>query len=227
MNPNLRAAFWKVTAYYAVFVCVIALLVSEAPGIAQYLPVGKAKEMFSTPTGPSLGLHTTASPPLHGDRLTDASVSARLVFLGLSFICSTVAMIPVALVYMGTSSLKKPKPLMVRTIVLLPIAVTGLVLIVQNNIALAFSLAGIVAGAGMRFRMQLKVMTDMLYFLISVGVGLASGVGSLGLAVLMSLVFSYAMFIVEAVSFGGVVTKEPKEDKEPKEMAADDGEDAI
>ena len=180
MNPNLRSVFWKVTAYYAVFACALLLVVAEAPGIAEFLPVGKAKEMFATPSGPSLGLQSTASPPLHGDRLADASTAARLVFLGLSFVCSTVAMIPVALVYMGTSSLKKPKPLMVRTIVLLPIAVTGLVLIVQNNIALAFSLAGIVAGAGMRFRMQLKVMTDMLYFLISVGVGLASNAPIVG-----------------------------------------------
>jgi hypothetical protein len=221
VKTSLRLTFWKVTAHYAVLICAIGLLVAEAPGLAQYMPVGKAKEMFSSPAGPSLDLMSTSSSAPHADRLREASMTGRLVFLGLSFVCSSFAMIPVVLVYMGTSSLKKPKPLLVRTIVLLPITVTGLVLIVQNNIALAFSLAGVVAGAGMRFRMQLKAMTDMLYFLIAVGVGLASGVGSLGLAVMMSLVFSYGMLLVEAVNLGGVVTKEPKKEKVPTGMGAE------
>ena len=51
--------------------------------------------------------------------------------------------------------------------------VTGIVIIVQNWLALAFSLAGI-AGA-VRFRNSLKSSGDALFILLAVGTGLGAG----------------------------------------------------
>ena len=56
---------------------------------------------------------------------------------------------------------------LVNTIIILPMVVTGIVIIVQNSLALAFSLAGI-AGA-VRFRNSLKSSGDALFILMSVG----------------------------------------------------------
>jgi hypothetical protein len=195
--------FWKVTAYYAVFFLVIAVLATQAPWTADFLPVGHGERLFSTPEGPGL-LGPQEAESFIGGKLEHASTGQRITFLALSFLSSILVMIPVALIYIGThAGRRRLDPFLVRTIVILPTAVTGLVLIVQNSLALAFSLAGIVAGAGIRFRMQIRALTDTIYLLVSIGVGLACGVGSLGLAVLMSFVFSYAMFAAFTLKLGG------------------------
>ena len=56
---------------------------------------------------------------------------------------------------------------LISTIIILPLIVTGIVVIVQNSLALAFSLAGI-AGA-VRFKNSLKSSGDALFILLSVG----------------------------------------------------------
>ena len=63
---------------------------------------------------------------------------------------------------------------LVNTIIVLPMVVTGIVIIVQNTLALAFSLAGI-AGA-VRFRNSLKSSGDALFILLAVSIGLARGI---------------------------------------------------
>ena len=79
---------------------------------------------------------------------------------------------------------------------------TGLVLIVQNSLALAFSLAGIVAGGGVRFRTSVRDISDSLYFLAAIGVGLAAGIGAVGIAAVMSICFCYVTVIFQILDFG-------------------------
>ena len=62
---------------------------------------------------------------------------------------------------------------LISTILVLPMVVTGIVIVVQNTLALAFALGGI-AGA-VRFKNSLKSSGDALFILISVGIGLAVG----------------------------------------------------
>jgi hypothetical protein len=218
--------FWKVTAIYAVCFVLVGLLYSGAPWLADYLPVGRAERLFSTPDGPGL-TSPMQSEPLFGDKSHEGSKVGRLVFLGMVFGCSILVMVPVALTYIGTHAGKRSEAFIVRTILILPVAVTGLVLIVQNSIALAFGLAGIVAGAGVRFRSNIREMTDAVYFLIAVGVGLASGVGSIGLAVLMSFLFCYAILAIHGLKVGGdpvamAAKKKDKEKGKDKEPGDDD-----
>ena len=77
---------------------------------------------------------------------------------------------------------------LVHTILVLPMVVTGIVIIVQNSLALAFSLAGI-AGA-VRFRNSLKSSGDALFILLAVAVGLSSGIGAVELAAVMSVMLA-------------------------------------
>lgn len=126
----------------------------------------------------------------------------RIVFVIMCFLTSIVVSIPVGRTYMATHVIKKRNASMAKALLLLPIAVSGLVLIVQNNLALAFSLAGIVAGCGIRFRSNIREFTDTLYFMVAIGIGLAAGVGALGIALAMSLVFCYATLTVFAIGYG-------------------------
>jgi hypothetical protein len=83
---------------------------------------------------------------------------------------------------------------------MLPMIVTGIVVIVQNSLALAFSLAGI-AGA-VRFRNSLKSSGDALFILLSVGIGLSGGIGALELATVMSIAFNYCLLAFWLSEYG-------------------------
>ena len=70
---------------------------------------------------------------------------------------ATALALPVAGIYMHTRRLRFD-PSLVQTIIVLPIVVAGVVLVVKNSLALAFALAGIVAGV--RFRQKLNEPKD-------------------------------------------------------------------
>lgn len=68
--------------------------------------------------------------------------------------------------------------------------VAGIVTVVQHSLALAFSLAGIVAGV--RFRRTLSDTFDTLFIFVAIGVGIAAGVGSIEIAAVMTVFFNYS-----------------------------------
>jgi hypothetical protein len=86
------------------------------------------------------------------------------------------------------------------TTLILPAVVAGIVTIVQHSLALAFSLAGIVAGV--RFRRALSDTFDTLFILSSIGVGIAAGVKSIEIAVVLTVFFNYASILVCAFGDG-------------------------
>jgi hypothetical protein len=89
---------------------------------------------------------------------------------------------------------------LVNTILVLPMVVTGIVIIVQNSLALAFSLAGI-AGA-VRFRNSLKSSGDALFILLAVGTGLSAGIGAIELAAVISIFFNYTFAMLWITEYG-------------------------
>jgi hypothetical protein len=82
----------------------------------------------------------------------------------------------------------------------LPAVVAGIVTVVQHSLALAFSLAGIVAGV--RFRRALTDTFDTLFILASIGVGIAAGVKSIEIAIVITVFFNYAAASVCAFGDG-------------------------
>ncbi len=81
-----------------------------------------------------------------------------------------------------------------ETTIVLPVVVAGIVTIVQHSLALAFSLAGIVAGV--RFRRALSDTFDTLFILASIGVGIAAGIKSIEIAIILTAFFNYAAMLV-------------------------------
>ena len=88
----------------------------------------------------------------------------------------------------------------ISTILILPSVVTSIVVVVQHSLALAFALSGI-AGA-VRFKNSLRSSGDALYILLSVGIGLASGIGAVELALVMSLAFNYCFVALWISEYG-------------------------
>ncbi len=76
----------------------------------------------------------------------------------------------------------------VQLMIMLPIAVTAVVFVVRNSIALAFALAGIVAAV--RFRTTFKDVRDAVFAFVAIGIGIASGVELWILAGVLSLFFA-------------------------------------
>lgn len=96
--------------------------------------------------------------------------------------------VPVAFVYVRTRTRLKYDQSLVQTVIMLPVVVTAILIVVHNSLALAFSLAGIVAAV--RFKNDLKESRDAVYVFAAVGIGFAAGVHQLPVAALLSVIFS-------------------------------------
>jgi hypothetical protein len=122
------------------------------------------------------------------------------IYMLVSMLGSFALMFPTSWVYMATRQKKGFDQSMVQTMIILAMAVTGVVVIVRNSLALAFSLAGIVGAV--RFRNSLPDTRDMLYVFLAIGVGLASGVEALGAAAVLSVVFNYTVLGLNRSDYG-------------------------
>ncbi|HYC33477.1 MAG TPA: DUF4956 domain-containing protein, partial [Gemmatimonadales bacterium] len=95
----------------------------------------------------------------------------------VAMVGALLLMLPIAWAYVATRATRKVDQSVVTTIVLLPIAVAAILVIVQDSLAVAFSLAGI---AGLvRFRNALDDTKDAMYVFVAIAVGLGAGVGTL------------------------------------------------
>jgi len=105
----------------------------------------------------------------------------------LQMIAAFLLVLPMAFVYVRTRTRLKYDYSLVQTVIVLPIVVTAILVVVRDSLALAFSLAGIVAAV--RFRNTLKESGDAVYIFGSIGIGFASGIHAISVAAVLSVVF--------------------------------------
>jgi hypothetical protein len=155
--------FVKLAAYYVVLGVVIYVTLRLFPGVKDYLPVGGVEALISQPD---------ANPLEGGARAATASavgsMSESLFWLSAAIVGALMCSLPVSWTYMSIRTGEEYDQSLISTIMVLPLVVTGIVIIVQNSLALAFALAGI-AGA-VRFKNSLKSSGDALFILVSVGI---------------------------------------------------------
>ena len=111
-----------------------------------------------------------------------------------------LASLPVSWVYMGVRNDEEYDQSLINTIIVLPMVVTGIVIIVQNSLALAFSLAGITGAV--RFRNPLKSSGVALFILLAVAIGLSAGIGAVELAAVVTMAFNYTILGLWITEFG-------------------------
>jgi hypothetical protein len=178
--------------YYALLFIVAALLFRYVPIIRPAFSGARLMEMASQGSN----LLADQRPVV-----SSGALSFEFAFLlGVSMIGATLLMLPTAVVYMVTRRKKGFDQSVVQTMVVLALAVAGVVVIVRNSLALAFSLAGIVGAV--RFRNTLPDTRDTLYIFVSIGVGLAAGVEALAAAAVLSVLFNYTVLMFHRVDFG-------------------------
>ena len=105
---------------------------------------------------------------------------------------------PGAWVYSFTRRLRYDAAL-VHSIIFLPVVASGVVVVVKDSVALAFSLAGIVGIV--RFRNTLKDPKDTVYIFLALAIGLAAGVQALDIALVLSMVFNFMVLILWKYNF--------------------------
>ena len=140
--------------YYLAIGLLVFVAVRLWPGFLDYLPVGGVEGLINQPAQNPL----EARDSIQADNVNNLGDS--LFWLVVAIIGALLASLPVSWVYMTVRSGEEYDQSLVNTIILLPMVVTGIVIIVQNSLALAFALAGI-AGA-VRFRNSLKSSGDAL-----------------------------------------------------------------
>ncbi len=188
-----RPTLGRIVGYYVAVGLVVAALVWRLPAFNQFLTLGRLVDAGGEIT------RTLAGQVPEG---TIHLGWAGVVIAGLSLLGALVIMIPVAWTYTIIKRRSGYDESVVHTLLILPIAVTGIVLIVRGSLPLAFSLAGIVAAV--RFRTTLDDTKDAVYVFLAIGVGLASGVQALGVAAVLSLVFNGVNLILWRMNFGNI-----------------------
>ena len=192
---NALRLFVKLTAYYALIGIVIFVALSIFPVLREYLPVGGVEALISQPdANPLEGAARSATAQQVG------TFGESLFWLSAAIVGAMLNALPVSWVYMSVRTGEEYDQSLISTILILPLVVTGIVIIVQNSLALAFSLAGI-AGA-VRFKNSLKSSGDALFILLSVGTGLSAGIGAVELAFVMTLSFNYCFLILWITEYG-------------------------
>ena len=185
--------FVRLTIYYLVISSLIWFSYSQYPDLQRHLPLGVVEHLLTEddPTG-------LTGVEIHASSVTDEF--GGVVWLIAAILGAVILMIPVSWVYMAIREQSKLDQSLLETMLILPIAVTGIVLIVHNSLALAFSLTGVVAGV--RFRNTLKNTADSVFIFMAVGVGLAAGIGMLMIALIMTLVFNYTFLVLWVLNYG-------------------------
>ena len=207
-NPARQSAFERISemplvrviAYYVLLISGTMLLVRLFPNQLSHLFT--AERMDELARIPRHGdLTTLAQPPESAAPSASGTVPlAPAMAAGLAMVGSTLLMLPVAWIYTMTRQKRGYQQSIVQTLVILPAVVAGVVILVKNSLALAFSLAGIVAA--MNFRARLRDSKDMVYVFLAMVIGLAAGVQIITVALAVSMIFNLIIIILAWTDFG-------------------------
>jgi hypothetical protein len=184
----------QITAYYLVIGLAVFVALKIWPELRGYLPIGGVEQLITQPSKNPL----EASEAVRAAHV--ANFGQSVFWLVVAIVAAILVSLPVSWVYMAVRGGDEYDQSLVNTIIVLPMVVTGIVIIVQNSLALAFALAGI-AGA-VRFRNSLKSSGDALFILMSVAIGLSAGIGAAELATVISIAFNYAFAMLWITEYG-------------------------
>lgn len=200
-RQRLRRSFPLVglLLYYGALVLAAATLITFVPGMRDALvaPISETGAQV-----PLIGRSSAAVAPVPHSPWGGIVGRGALALVAMTWALAVA--LPVAWVLMRTRRLRYD-PSLVHTIIVLPIVVAGVVLVVKNSLALAFALAGIVAGV--RFRQKLEEPEEAVYVLLSLGIGLAAGVQALDVALVMSLAFAFIVMTFWRYDIGSIYAK--------------------
>ncbi len=197
----------QLAIYFAVLMGVMIVLVQTRPGVLEYLPFGGIDALGGadvTELQDSLSDEDTEPQSLTKDLLTDEDAAEKVKFVTLfvvgHLIGTLIIMMPIAWTYQAINFEAGFSKTYIRALIVLPICATTIVLLIQDSLALAFGLAALVAAV--RFRVTLDEAMDGIFIFAAICVGLAAGIGYLGVAVIMSIFFCFTNLFLWMSDYG-------------------------
>ncbi len=186
----------RLVAYYLGLGLIILTLAYFFPESERLLLGRGAATPGQTPLILEDGLTPAPTPTtLAAGSLLELAVTTVLVLIG-----TLLLMFPVTWVYMSARHVPGHSQAVVQTLIILPLVVAGIVLIVRDSLALAFSLAGVVAAV--RFRTNLRDTRDVVFIFLSIAVGFAAGVQTLAVGAVLTVTFNFVMLLTWRYDFG-------------------------
>ena len=190
----------RLSLYYIAIVAIATILIRWVPGFREAL----VAPIVQAPASEVEELVTGGHPNIPGPSAPWPGVFGRSALALTAAVWALAMSAPVVWVLMRTRRLRYD-PSLINTLIVLPIVVAGVVLIVKNSLALAFALAGIVAGV--RFRKSLDDPEQAVYVLLALGIGLAAGVQALDIALVMSVAFNFVVLTIWRYDVGGIYAR--------------------
>lgn len=202
VKPSRRAPFLSLLAFYA------------AVGLAGWALFEYVPYLRGIWTSEAASVVDRAGDAISGrgdiaPRTAPGNPLDRSVIVLLITMSALALSLPVAWVYTYTRRLRYD-PSLVHSVIILPLVVAGIVIVVKDSVALAFSLAGIVAGV--RFRNTLKDPKDAVYIFLALAIGLAAGVQAVDIAFVLSIVFNVVVLVLWKWNLGAIYSSDTGHD---------------
>ena len=196
-RAGIRLLRRLVVYHFALAACLL-LAAAAFPDFSRQLPLGGVRELAGAA---GAGKHELNAKPAEagGAESTPAiSASHDRLETGRQLVITLVGvwllMLPVSWVHNGIHRASVHDHSLDETVLILPGIVASIVFIVQHSLALAFSLAGIIAGV--QFRRSLQDTFDALFILVAIGAGIAAGAHALEIAAVLTVFFAYSTLYV-------------------------------
>lgn len=184
----------RTTLYYVVLFG-LAGMVSRLPA-AQEVIRGSMESLLA---GGGFSFGMSKSTALTQSALAPITATTLALTVAAAMIGAVLLALPVAWIYTLTREKRGYQQSVVQTLMILPPLVAGVVVLVKYSVALAFSLAGIVAAV--RFRNTLEDSKDAVYVFLATAIGLAAAV-QLPVAAVISVAFNVLILALWLTDFG-------------------------
>ena len=188
----------RLVIYYAAWLLALSGIFHLFPQILNYVALERERIFIAQ------GLDPGTDTVLLGDiqegvaRLADPVHTIPVV---IAMVLAFAVTLPITWVYCWTRPRKKYNQAFAQTLLVVPVSIALVVFLVKGSLALAFSLAGIVAAV--RFRTSLDEPIDAVYMFMAIGIGLAAGTQLTTVAYLASLMFVAISLGVWKINYGG------------------------
>lgn len=203
MSPGRLAS--RTSIYYIVLFAGLIAMMKLWPESVQYLPFGgqDALEGTSVESASDLlqGRAGRSAIPGNADATGHVEAIQTAILFLIGHLTGTIlAMLPISWTYNAINYESGFRKGFVRALIVLPLCATTIVLLIQDSLALAFGLAALVAAV--RFRVVLDEAMDGIFIFAAICVGLAAGIGYLGVAFVMSVFFCFSNIVLWAIDYG-------------------------
>ena len=188
----------RLAAYYVLLAIVGFVVFRFIPGLDGLLTGDRLSHLSKASAAllrDSVAAAQSSAPPAGF-----ATLAAFALSTAITLVSTLALMLPVTWVYMSARTAQGHNQSIVQALIVLPLIVAGIVLVVSNSLALAFSLGGVVAAV--RFRTNLSDPRDVVFIFLAIAVGFAAGVQDLTIAVMLSLIFNFVLVFLWRYEFG-------------------------